>query len=206
MVATLRAGLAHQRLARLTPSDGMELDVSALPRLPSGRIERDAADALFETVRERTRRRPRQLAALVSAGPRLRLRGRPQPGPGGHAEGRRAAGTPMSKTLLIVHHTPSPHCQEMFEAVLAGATDPEIEGVEVVRRPALTVRRRHAGGRRLSAGHPGQPRLHQRRAQALLVRYRSITGMRRHHLRGPDHTPCTAAASSPAYLFVGAEF
>ncbi len=41
--------------------------------------------------------------------------------------------------LLIVHHTPSPHCQEMFEAVLAGATDPEIDGVEVVRRPALTV-------------------------------------------------------------------
>jgi multimeric flavodoxin WrbA len=27
----------------------------------------------------------------------------------------------------------------MFEAVLAGANDPEIEGVEVVRRPALTV-------------------------------------------------------------------
>jgi len=44
-----------------------------------------------------------------------------------------------SKTLLIVHHTPSPHCQEMFEAVLAGATDPEIEGVDVVRRPALVV-------------------------------------------------------------------
>ena len=41
--------------------------------------------------------------------------------------------------LLIVHHTPSPHCQEMFEAVLAGANDPEIEGVEVIRRPALTV-------------------------------------------------------------------
>ena len=30
----------------------------------------------------------------------------------------------MSRTLLIVHHTPSPHTQEMFE---------------VVRRPALTV-------------------------------------------------------------------
>jgi multimeric flavodoxin WrbA len=41
--------------------------------------------------------------------------------------------------LLVVHHTPSPHCQEMFEAVLAGATDPDIEGVEVLRRPALTV-------------------------------------------------------------------
>ncbi|MBV9721892.1 MAG: flavodoxin family protein [Mycobacterium sp.] len=41
--------------------------------------------------------------------------------------------------LLIVHHTPSPHCQEMFEAVVSGATHPEIEGVEVVRRPALIV-------------------------------------------------------------------
>ncbi len=41
--------------------------------------------------------------------------------------------------LLVVHHTPSPHCHEMFEAVIAGATDPEIEGVEVLRRPALTV-------------------------------------------------------------------
>jgi len=41
--------------------------------------------------------------------------------------------------LLIVHHTPSPHCQEMFEAVVAGATDPDIEDVDVVRKPALTV-------------------------------------------------------------------
>lgn len=39
--------------------------------------------------------------------------------------------------LLIVHHTPSPHTQEMFEAVVSGATDPEIEGVEVVRCAAL---------------------------------------------------------------------
>jgi multimeric flavodoxin WrbA len=45
----------------------------------------------------------------------------------------------MSKPLLIVHHTSSPHTQEMFEAVLSGATDPEIEDVQVVRRPALTV-------------------------------------------------------------------
>ncbi|MCV7228826.1 flavodoxin family protein [Mycolicibacterium komossense] len=43
------------------------------------------------------------------------------------------------RTLLIIHHTPSPATHEMFEAVLAGATDPEIEGVEVLRRPALTV-------------------------------------------------------------------
>ncbi|MCI4676331.1 hypothetical protein [Candidatus Mycolicibacterium alkanivorans] len=51
MIATLRAGLAHQRLARLAGEDGMELDVSGLPRTPSGRIARDAADALFDTVR-----------------------------------------------------------------------------------------------------------------------------------------------------------
>ncbi|OBI78376.1 tetratricopeptide repeat protein [Mycobacterium sp. E740] len=52
MVSTLRAGLAHQRLARIAGEQGMELDVSALPRRPSGRIDRDAADALFVTVRE----------------------------------------------------------------------------------------------------------------------------------------------------------
>ena len=51
MIATLRVGFAHQKLARLVADDGMELDVSALPRRPSGRIERDAADALFDTVR-----------------------------------------------------------------------------------------------------------------------------------------------------------
>ena len=39
----------------------------------------------------------------------------------------------MSKTLLVIQHTPSPYTQEMFEAVAAGATDAEIEGAEVVR-------------------------------------------------------------------------
>jgi cytochrome c-type biogenesis protein CcmH/NrfG len=51
MVSTLRAGLAHQRLARIAREQGMELDVDDLPRMRSGRIERDAADALFDTVR-----------------------------------------------------------------------------------------------------------------------------------------------------------
>jgi multimeric flavodoxin WrbA len=43
------------------------------------------------------------------------------------------------RTLLIVHHTPTPHCQALFEAVVSGATAPEIEGVRVVRRAALTA-------------------------------------------------------------------
>jgi cytochrome c-type biogenesis protein CcmH/NrfG len=51
MISTLRAGFAHQKLARLIAEDGMELDVSALPRRPSGRIDKDAADSLFDTVR-----------------------------------------------------------------------------------------------------------------------------------------------------------
>ncbi|HTQ18039.1 hypothetical protein [Mycobacterium sp.] len=51
MIATLRAGFAHQKLARLIAEDGMELDTSELPRRASGRIQRDAADALFATVR-----------------------------------------------------------------------------------------------------------------------------------------------------------
>ena len=41
--------------------------------------------------------------------------------------------------LLIVHHTPSPSVQAMFEAVVAGASTDEIEGVEVARRPALAA-------------------------------------------------------------------
>jgi cytochrome c-type biogenesis protein CcmH/NrfG len=52
MVSTLQAGLKHQRLARLAREGGTELDVSELPRMPSGRIQRDSADALFETVRD----------------------------------------------------------------------------------------------------------------------------------------------------------
>ncbi|TCO65563.1 flavodoxin family protein [Actinocrispum wychmicini] len=41
--------------------------------------------------------------------------------------------------LLIVHHTPSPGTQAMFESVVSGATDPEITGVTVVRRAALAA-------------------------------------------------------------------
>src|ERR1700735_2122493 len=41
--------------------------------------------------------------------------------------------------LLVVHHTPSPAMQAMFEAVIAGAGHDEIEDVQVVVRPALTA-------------------------------------------------------------------
>jgi flavorubredoxin len=41
--------------------------------------------------------------------------------------------------LLVVHHTPSPAMQAMFEAVIAGAGHDEIEDVAVVVRPALTA-------------------------------------------------------------------
>jgi cytochrome c-type biogenesis protein CcmH/NrfG len=58
MVSTLQAGLTHQRLARLARENDMELDVSGLPRMPSGRIQRDAADALFETVRDELEKDP----------------------------------------------------------------------------------------------------------------------------------------------------
>lgn len=52
VVATsIRAALAHQHLARRIHDEGRELDVSELPRRPSGRIEKDAADALFEQVK-----------------------------------------------------------------------------------------------------------------------------------------------------------
>ncbi len=43
------------------------------------------------------------------------------------------------KRLLVVHHTPSPATAELLDAVLRGAQDPEITGVEVVRRAALAA-------------------------------------------------------------------
>jgi hypothetical protein len=43
------------------------------------------------------------------------------------------------RRLLVVHHTPSPALQEMFEAAVSGAQTDEIEGVEIVVRPALTA-------------------------------------------------------------------
>ncbi|WP_280248088.1 hypothetical protein [Nocardia abscessus] len=51
VAATVRAALAHQHLARRIHAEGLELDTSALPRLPSGRIARAAADELFATVK-----------------------------------------------------------------------------------------------------------------------------------------------------------
>jgi hypothetical protein len=58
LIATLRAGFAHQRLARLARERGMDLDVDALPRRPSGRIEREAADGLFDAVRAEVEEHP----------------------------------------------------------------------------------------------------------------------------------------------------
>jgi hypothetical protein len=81
MVSTLRAGLAHQRLARIIHDEGLELDVSALPRMPSGRIRREAADVLFQSVREEVEREPdnwrhwyRLARAYDYAGDRARAR------------------------------------------------------------------------------------------------------------------------------------
>lgn len=39
--------------------------------------------------------------------------------------------------LLVVHHTPSPGMDAMLEAVLSGARDEDITGVDVVAKPAL---------------------------------------------------------------------
>ncbi|OZC70557.1 hypothetical protein CH251_18985 [Rhodococcus sp. 06-462-5] len=49
--ATLKAGFDHQRLASRIHEEGLELDVADLPRRPSGRIERDAADELFQQIK-----------------------------------------------------------------------------------------------------------------------------------------------------------
>jgi NAD(P)H-dependent FMN reductase len=42
--------------------------------------------------------------------------------------------------LLVVHHAPTPTVRALADAAVAGAHDGEIEGVEVVVRPALEAR------------------------------------------------------------------
>ncbi|MFI9510178.1 hypothetical protein [Nocardia sp. NPDC052566] len=49
---TVRAALAHQHLARRMHEEGGELDISQLPKRPSGRLERAAADELFLQVQK----------------------------------------------------------------------------------------------------------------------------------------------------------
>lgn len=43
-------------------------------------------------------------------------------------------------TLLIVHHSPTPTVRSLTDAVVAGANDDAIDGVEVVVRQALEAR------------------------------------------------------------------
>ena len=43
------------------------------------------------------------------------------------------------RTVLVVHHTPSPATRELLEAVLAGTHDTGITGVDVIVRPALAA-------------------------------------------------------------------
>lgn len=46
--------------------------------------------------------------------------------------------TPVAQ-LLVVHHTVSPTLHELLDAVIQGATDPAIEEVVVLQRPALVA-------------------------------------------------------------------
>jgi multimeric flavodoxin WrbA len=41
--------------------------------------------------------------------------------------------------LLIVHHSPTPSVQALTDAVVSGANDDAIEGVDVIVRPALAA-------------------------------------------------------------------
>lgn len=58
VVATWRSGLRIQRLTRRLDAEGGLPDVSDLPRMPSGRVDRQAADAWFDQRRAEVERDP----------------------------------------------------------------------------------------------------------------------------------------------------
>ena len=100
--------------------------------------------------------------------------------------------------LLVVHHTPSPALQEMFEAAVSGARTDEIEGVDVVVRPALTAcrgRRAHRGC--LPPGHACEHWLYVRARSSTSSTASTIRAWRRPG-GGPTDCTCTAAWTPPA--------
>ncbi len=58
VVAEIRFGLASERLARRLRESGAAADLPELPRLPSGRPDRKAADAWFDQQRAVVERAP----------------------------------------------------------------------------------------------------------------------------------------------------
>ncbi len=54
----VRFGLQTQRLARVLATDNLLPDDSDLPRRPSGRVDRDAADGRFELIRDEVEAAP----------------------------------------------------------------------------------------------------------------------------------------------------
>ena len=54
----VRFGFQTQRLARRLAADNLLPDDSDLPRRPSGRVDRDAADARFEKIRDEVEAAP----------------------------------------------------------------------------------------------------------------------------------------------------
>lgn len=79
--AILRNGFELQRISAAAAAEGIELDISGLDHRPSGRLEHDAADALFDEVSAEYRADPenwrtnyRLARAYDHAGDRLRAR------------------------------------------------------------------------------------------------------------------------------------
>src|ERR1700712_3189513 len=62
-----------------------------------------------------------------------------------HSAERRPERLSAMARLLIVHHSPTKSLRTLTEAVVAGAHDDDIEGVEVVVREALDFARGEAG-------------------------------------------------------------
>jgi hypothetical protein len=58
VVAELRFGLASQRLAERMRAAGESTELPVLPRLPSGRMDRGAADAWFDVQRRKVEQAP----------------------------------------------------------------------------------------------------------------------------------------------------
>ena len=127
-----------------------------LPLLPSGRIDRAAADAVFPQLPGRRRGRARELARLVPARPRLRRQRRPPPSALGDAPGDQAAPrTSRSRgpRRCIVGLTPR---RSRRRSASLGTTSSHRSSSRVPASPSSFTRERRAPAAGTAGASPGR--------------------------------------------------
>ena len=186
------------------PAAGDGVDQPGRHRRHHEQADAGAADVVGEDRRHRTGRRAVRGACEVASGPGT---GHSSccAGPSEPHSGGRVSGTDLAHSAPCLGCSSSTtrrrrRTHAMLDSVLSGATDPSIEGVEVVNRPALVgIGGRRARGRRLRA-RARRPTSATCRAPSSTSSISSTTRASSRPGAGPTGCTCTATTTPTARL------